>query len=613
MKNLRKIFHAGLFALGMFAAAENQAQTIPNNFFGQNAWMPDTIGERVLGGKLHKHWADVRDSKAQIIRFGGIAPDRDMPTNFQYIKMIDSVRSKGMEPIIQVSYHNGKYNAQQAAQLVQYINGTKGKNIKYWIIGNEPDLEYSFTTASQVANYIKPFASAMKDVDPNILIIGPECAWFNHGIIDGLTSPGGAHDITGKDSKGRYYVDIISFHTYPFKGTQSRSEVISKLTGQDQLQDKLVYLNGRIAAANNAHGRTGTAALKTAVTEANVNYKNSPSDDVNGVGVNSFIGGQFIAEMFSIGLKNSVAFMNIWSVIEGNNTELNIGYLDRSTGAKKPAFYHFKMMAEHFKGNYVGGTTNNTNVKAFGSNNGQFIQVMVMNQEAASNLNYTVRLNKDAIAGNSTLKVNMDAGLAIEYNGVINNQTTLLLTFNSAGQLVKKTEYSITQASAQQPPVVTTYSTSGGGSNTGGGQTGTGTGTVITGNGTTTVITNPNGTTTTVTTTGNGEGITTAVGENGEASDFVSMKGFEINVFPNPAKSKFTIELDRPNKQEVKFAVEIYDIMGRLIYKQNSVFSERQQKIDLSGNSLAEAVYIVKVREEGDKDNWRTEKVIIFK
>ena len=577
MKSLRKIFHASLLALGMFAAAESQAQTIPTNFFGQNAWMPDTIGTNVLGGKLHQSWGAIGDSKAQVIRFGGIAADRDMPTNYQYIKMIDSARAKGIEPIIQVSYHNGKYNAQQAAAVVQYLNVTKSKNIKYFIIGNEPDLEYSFTTAAQVANYIKPFATAMKAVDPNIIIIGPECAWFNNGIIDGLTTPGGPNDITGRDANGRYYVDIISFHTYPFSGTQSRSEVITKLTATNEFQDKLVYLNNRIAAANSANGRSGSSALKTAVTEANVNYKNPATDDVNGVGANSFIGGQFIAEMFNIGLKNKLAFMNIWSVVEGNNTELNIGYVDRSTGEKKPAFYHFKMMAENFKGNYVGGTTNNGNVKAFGSSNGQYIQVMVMNQDQAANLNYTVRLNKDGISGNSSLKVNMDANVAIEYNGVINNQTTLLLTFNAAGQLVKKTEYSVTHAQAHQGPVVTTYNSAVSGSNNG--QSGD---------------------------------VTTGVEDNG-ASDFVSMKGFSMNVFPNPAKSKFTIELDRSNKQEVKFQIEIFDIMGRLIYKQSSLFPERQQKIDLSSNSVAEAVYIVRVREEGDKDNWKSTKVIVFK
>ena len=100
MKNLKKIFNAGILAVGMFTAAQTQAQVIPNTFFGQNAWMPDTIGTQVLGGKLHQNWGAIKDSKAQVIRFGGISADRERPTNYQYIKMIDSVRAKGMEPVI---------------------------------------------------------------------------------------------------------------------------------------------------------------------------------------------------------------------------------------------------------------------------------------------------------------------------------------------------------------------------------------------------------------------------------------------------------------------------------------------------------------------------------
>ena len=515
MKYLKKIFNAGILALGLFTAAQTQAQVIPNTFFGQNAWMPDSIGNKVYGGKLHQNWGAIKDSKAQIIRFGGIAPDRERPTNFQYIKMIDSVRAKGMEPVIQVSYHNGKFSAQQAADVVQYINVTKGKNIKYWIIGNEPDLEYSFTSASQVAGYIKPFASAMKSVDPSILIIGPETAWFNEGIINGLTTPNGANDITGRDANGRYYVDIISFHTYPFNGTQNRDQVITELSKSGGLQDKLDYLNGRIASCNTAHSRSGNAALKTAVTEMNIGYKNASSDNVNGVGASSFIGGQFIAEMFGVGLKKGVSMMNIWSVIEGNGEELNIGYLDRTTGAKKSSYYHFKLMAENFRGNYVNGTTNNAKVKVFGSKSNNLIQVLIMNQEQGGNQNYTVRLNQAAIAGNSSLKVNMNADVNIEYNGVIGKETTQLLTFNTNGVLVKKTEYSITHAQAGQAPMVTEYNggVAGTSNNTSGGE------------------------------------LTTAVEEN--ASDFVSMKGFSMNLFPNPARSKFTIQLDRPNKQEV--------------------------------------------------------------
>lgn len=574
MKNFKKIFHASVLALGLLTAAGSQAQTIPATFFGQNAWMPDTVGTKVYGGKLHQNWGKIRDSKAQTIRFGGISPDRERPTNFQYIKMIDSIRAKGMEPVMQVSYHGGDFNAQQAADLVQYINVTRGKNVKYWVIGNEPDLEYSYTSASQVAAYIKPFASAMKAVDPTIKTIGPETAWFNEGIINGLTQPGGPHDITGKDAAGRYYIDIISFHTYPFSGGQSRDEVIGELTKSGGFHDKLAYLNGRIANCNSTHGRTGTYELQTAVTEMNINYKNNANDNASGLGANSFIGGQFIAEMFGVGLKQGVDMMNIWSVIEGNNQELNIGYLDRTTGAKKPAYYHFQMMAGNFSGNYVNGTANNTKVKVFGSKNSQHIQVLIMNQEQASGLNYSVRLNQSAVSGNAALKINMNADVNVEYNGVIGKETTQLLTFNTAGVLLRKIEYSQVNALAGQPPVTTEYNGGVAGSN-------------------------------------NGTGLTTAVEEN--ASDFISMKGFSMNLYPNPARSRFTIELDRPNKQEVKFQVEVYDLMGRLIHTQSSVFSERKQQMDLSGNSLAEAVYIVRVREAGDKENWRAGKIILFK
>jgi hypothetical protein len=572
MKNFRKIVHASLLALGLYLNFDAAAQQpIASNFFGQNAWMPDTIGSAVLGGKLHQTWGAIAESKASIIRFGGITADDNKPTNYQYIKMIDSIRAKGMEPVIQVPYHKGKYTAQQAADIVKYVNVTKGKNVKYWIIGNEPDLEYQYTTAAQVANYFKPFSSAMKAADPNIAIVGPETAWFNQAIIDGLTTPGGPNDITGRDQSGRLYLDVISFHTYPFSGAQSRSDVVNYLNGANGLNEKLVYLNQRVAAANTAHNRTGNAALKTAVTEMNINYKNNANDNVYGTGVNSFVGAQFIAEMFAVGLKNNVSFMNIWSVVEGNTQELNIGYLDRTTLQKKPAFYHFKMMAENFKGTFIQGTSSMPNVKVFGSQSTQNIQVMIMNQDQGGNHNYTVRLNGSAIAGNSALKMNVNANLNIEYNGVIQNQSTILLTFNPAGVLIKKTEYTITQASAGQAPQVTEFNGGVGG-----------------------VV----------------NGVVTSAEDGGEA---VSMKGFTMNIFPNPARSKFTIQLDRPNKLEVKFVVEVYDLMGRLIYTQNSVFPEREQKIDLSGQSVAEAVYIVRVREEADKDNWRATKVIVFK
>lgn len=470
MKTMKKTLQFGFLALSLiFSYKSAKSQTISNDFFGVNAWMPDTIGNYFacpeapcyFNGKLHKNWQKVKASGATIVRFGGISADRNRPTNFQYIRMIDSIRENGMEPIIQVPFFNNRYTAQQAADIVRYINVIKGKNIKYWIIGNEPNLSYSYTTAAQVANYFKPFASAMKNVDPSILIIGPEPAWYDQTMINGLTTPGGASDITGKDGAGRYYLDILSFHTYPFNGTQTRAQVVSKLTSAGSLNDNLSALNARLAAANSYHGRTGSSALKTAITEANIDYKNSSTDNLNGVGANSFIGGQFVAEMMGIGMKNGLDIFNLWSVVEGNSTALNIGFLDNSTGNKKPLYYHFKLLADNFRGNYVNGTTNQVNVKSFACQDGQQVAVMILNEDLTNNFNYTVRLNTTAIAGTSALKINANAGLAKEYTDVIQNQSTTLLLFDASGNIIKKSEYKLSgNANLNLPPTVTVLSSS---------------------------------------------------------------------------------------------------------------------------------------------------------
>src|SRR4051812_46490263 len=105
MKNIKKIIQLSILVLSSFFLTENmQAQNISSHFFGQNAWMPDTIGNVVYNGKLHQQWGNIKNSNASIIRFGGIGADKNMPTNFQYIKMIDSIRANGMEPTIQVPF-----------------------------------------------------------------------------------------------------------------------------------------------------------------------------------------------------------------------------------------------------------------------------------------------------------------------------------------------------------------------------------------------------------------------------------------------------------------------------------------------------------------------------
>jgi subtilase family serine protease len=470
MKRTTVLLRACTVALGFFCALVSKSQTIPADFFGVNAWMPDTIGNAsacvstpcVLWGKLHSNWQKVKDSKAKLVRFGGIAADKNKPTNYQYIKMIDSIRANGMEPIIQVPYYNGYYTASQAASIVQYINVTRGRAVKYWIIGNEPNLTYNYTSASQVAPYIKSFASAMKAVDTTIRIIGPEFAGFHQTMTNDLTNPNGPYDITGRDANGRFYIDYFSYHTYPMGNANSilpsRNDVITKLTSFGSFQDELVYLNGRLATANATHTRTGTSALKAAVTEVNVDYYNNSADNLYGVGANSFLGGQFVAEMYGIGMKQGAAFINLWSTIEGNSVMSNIGFLDGTSATRKPLFYHVKMMAENFNGNYINSTDNQSNIKTFACKSSSLTTVMILNQDASVNYTYTVRLNTSTVSGSSPLKINVDATTAVEYSDFILNQSTVLLTFDLNGNLVKKTVYTLSSEAANNlPPVTYTY------------------------------------------------------------------------------------------------------------------------------------------------------------
>lgn len=536
----------------LLAISMTNAQQISPYLFGQNAWMPDSIGTRKYSGSLEKNWPAIAQSGATIMRYGGIGVDENKPTKSQYIKMIDAMRANGIEPMVQVAFHKWQYTAQQAADIVHYVNVVMKKNVKLWVIGNEPDLGYSYTTAAQVAAYIKPFASAMKAADPSIKIIGPECAWYNAGIIHGLTNPGGPDDITGKDMHGRFYIDYISFHTYPLlAGATSRIDVINNLTGTGKFQDNLTTLNGRLASCNTHHGRTGAMAVQSAVTEININYRNPVGDNLYGNGASSFIGGQYWAEVLGIAMKKGVAILNFWSAIEGNSEELNIGYLNRGDGKKKPAYYHFQMMSQNFKGAYAEATDNQANIKTFASKDESQVAVMIMNQDAGNNFSYTVRLDKTAIQGEGALKINIDAGVAKDYSGTIESQSTQVLIFNKSGALIKKIEYKLNgQASANLPPTVTDIA----GGDNGGGDLGP------------------------------------TTGVNDAKGDF-----FHTVVGPNPTNDQFGFKVNTSFHEPV--TVRVYDMNGRLCYEKKNFTPNEKVSI---GHTFAAGAYIARV-EQGER------------
>ncbi|RZK29318.1 MAG: hypothetical protein EOO63_09315, partial [Hymenobacter sp.] len=291
-----------LLALGWLTLSAAFGQTISPYLAGQNAWLPKGYGGVTYNGILDQLWPTVQKSKVQLVRIGGNGVEFHLPSGPEYVALIDSIRRIGAEPMVQVPEGRGRYTAAQAAAVVQYVNVTMGRNVKYWIIGNEPNLNSATygapTPVARVAAYTKDWASAMKAVDPTILTVGPELSFYDTSYINSLI--GGANDITGQDANGRYYVDIVTFHSYPFGGTQTRAQVLAAAQTLSGNVDRLLTL---LSNANTLNGRTVTSPLKWAVTEFNIGYANPASNTVEGLGVHSFINGQYWAEVFGIGMQ----------------------------------------------------------------------------------------------------------------------------------------------------------------------------------------------------------------------------------------------------------------------------------------------------------------------
>jgi hypothetical protein len=438
-------------------------QGISPYLFGENAWMPATIGSVSYGGHLDDHWGDIDASGVGIMRYGGIAVDRDadprlQATLDQYVAMADHMRGIGAEPVLEVPFWHWTWSAQQAAAIVNYVNIVNHRGVKYWIVGNEPDYKYGYTSASQIAPYLRSYAAAMKEVDPSIKVIGPELASYSQTILDGLTDANDPdNDITAPvPNKPYFYVDVVTFHHYnglDGNNVTSRDPVVNSLT-QGSFNGNVSHLKTRLTACNTRWGRTGDNALQLGVTESNVNYDNAPGDNLYLYGAQSFLGGQWWAEFLGTAARDGVDMVTFWSVIEGNP---QLGYLSHD-GIKQPSYYHFKMMAENFRGAVADTTDNQLLVKTFASKASDQIAVVIINQEENAGFTYTVRLNTQAIAGGSNLKINVDAGLPIESTGPIAKQSTIILVFDASGTLKKKVNYPLFgRADAGLAPEVTLY------------------------------------------------------------------------------------------------------------------------------------------------------------
>ena len=460
------------------------------SFYGQNFWLTNYRGAPFgsIPSNLSSEWTAIGQSGVKMIRVGGhnynyetnlsnySAPhDPNTPSNGEiipagYVKIVDDIRSQGLEPMITVPFRDDHFRtiaaqADTAAEIVRVVNMVHKRNVKYWIISNEPEKDQTFWTsytdqekADHIRAYIQKFAVEMKKVDQSIQIIGPELNSDNEGLLDLLFADPGSNTASIKGTIGstfqgedlssysglssKYFIDLLSFHVYDgYESTWSNAA-----TTRQGYTDAAYYFGtygtstGRfkrdyerwVAGDGTIGTDDRTSTMKMVVDEFNMEdfvqqgsvlTTTAVTDEVKDA--NTFLSGQLIIDLMAgmLGTKNNTSnndnvfeLSNLWSVKESGSYGGAFGYLNYSDDAKKATYWHYYMMANYFKGAFYNnkvadpGTNDPMRcLRAYGCKNKDYIAVIIVNQmQNDDNTPNTTARTYNSLGSSHTFTINFN-------------------------------------------------------------------------------------------------------------------------------------------------------------------------------------------------------------
>lgn len=323
----------------------------------------------------------------------------------QIDRFVTYARAIGAEPLmIAPVYGNnvdaGPTSAQGAADLVTYVNGTKGYGVQYWTIGDEvdgypqffPNGGYTITTAAQYCEVFKSYAQAMKAANAatgsgvELKFVGPELAW--------QYIPG--HDWLSPFLDGcKDYIDVVSIHAYGFSAnTLTLSGALNDVTNFRSFvaQEKALVA---------AHARPGTPL---AITEANISYDWDPAKytpDERNVGPGTFYAAMWDADRMGAALEANLWNFSFWELAETVQSASSsvFGFLQTDPSLTPPTYketpeYHVQQM---FNVSFTGTTVIPSGVPALMS--------VYASYDATKGSTAVMVINKDTVRKSLTLAV----------------------------------------------------------------------------------------------------------------------------------------------------------------------------------------------------------------
>ncbi|HVZ88185.1 MAG TPA: hypothetical protein VHG72_14525 [Polyangia bacterium] len=305
-----------------------------------------------------------------LMRIGGYNNDANTPDPFDdaaFDHAVAYARAIGAQPIVQVPLLadiNGQSpTADTAAAMVTYANVTKSYGLKYFAIGNEPDLYpdqglVSDPTKPAIPGYTpaayctsaRAFVTAMKAVDPTIQIVGPDLGWkflagtSNDWLTPILTSCGDLFD-------------VITFHRYPFEA--AAATLPAAAADAAAFQSVVAMVRGILQ-------KTGYGAKPLALTEMGVAY--DATSCVLEASPGTVGSALWLADALGTAMELGLWTSAVWDIADTDGWALGlIGMPPDHT--PRPGYYAYKLYADHVGPTLVGVSATPSGVKAHASRN----------------------------------------------------------------------------------------------------------------------------------------------------------------------------------------------------------------------------------------------------
>jgi len=290
-------------------------------------------------GTNHGPWAflspDVypqfKESGLKLIRFpGGNWGDENDLEPWHVDPFIMLCRMINAEPLISVRLLGGA--PEKAVALLRYTI-QQGYNVRYWSIGNEPSLYAPRHPEWDTAYYNvewRKFAQAMKAVDPNLILVGPDTNQFM-----------GDPSIDPKDKSGRDWlreflkangalVDVVAVHRYPFPVKMGERPTRDELFADPPRWDTLV------ANLRQAVREEIGQDKPIAITEFNSNWSGFSGGET---GMDTLNNALWLGDVLGRLIRQRVDLIAQFSLQSG----ANVGYGLFARDTARPTYYAYQM------------------------------------------------------------------------------------------------------------------------------------------------------------------------------------------------------------------------------------------------------------------------------